>query len=148
MDAWQLVGCKQTMSFAHNTTTELWQNFKPKSAQITGQISANWVNLTQYLPNMFDTFNPNLEFMRWAGVIVNDELQPVADFEKLQVLGGLYAQFEYIGKPADYPETFLWFLNQYCPQNGLKIDGTRPHFEFIDASNSQKELIHIPVITL
>lgn len=144
-----LIGLRQTMSFAQNTTPLLWKGFMPRRKEIPA-VNPDLFSLQLYSEGFFEQFNPNAEFEKWAATAVVATEVPPAGMEMMVIPEGKYAVFQYKGNPANGAEVFGYILTEWLPQSGYVLDN-RPHFELLgekykNGSNDSEEAIYIPVI--
>ena len=67
-----LIGTRMTMTFAHNKTAELWKNFMPRRHEIVNNVDTLLYSMQLYSSSLFDAFNPNMEFEKWAAMEVTN----------------------------------------------------------------------------
>lgn len=125
----KLIGKNMTMSFAANTTAELWKSFMPRRKEIPHGVGQGLYALQLYPQDFFKNFDPTASFEKWAAMEVSD-VQGIPDgMETLILPAGLYAVFSYKG-PAGSPQPFQYILQTWLPSSAYELD-TRPHFEFL-----------------
>jgi AraC family transcriptional regulator len=144
----RIVGLKQNMSLAANTTGELWQQFIHQ-CRIEGiDLPGELVSAAIYPSGYFDHFQPQLIFEKWAGfAIAGDKLIPEG-LEELIIPAGLFAKFFYKGSPAD-PGIFQFIFSEWLPNSAYCVDG-RAHFELLGEAYrndhpDSEEYIFIPI---
>ncbi len=125
----KFIGKRQTLSLVQNTIGQLWASFMPHKKDIKAVIGSNLYSIATYDPNYFTQFNPNNLFERWAAVEVTDFLEVPKDMEILEILGGLYAVFEYKGLSSD-TSIFQYIYGTWLPASEYELD-QRPHFEVL-----------------
>lgn len=145
----QLIGLQKSMSFADNTTPELWRTFMSRKKEIQNGINSNLYSIQSYTKGFFENFDPSNQFTKWAAVEVSDfEIIPT-DMESFILPEGLYAVFHYKGLNTD-PSIFQYILGEWLPSSDYKLD-SRPHFEVLgdkyknNDPNSEEE-IWIPIL--
>lgn len=147
--AMKIIGLRQNMSFATNTTPELWRNFMPRLKEIEGRIDENRISMQQYPEGFFREFSPAAVFEKWAGVEVTGFNAIPPAMETFTIPGGLYAIFHYKGNPGNAPDVFRYILAEWLPQSGYTLD-IRPHFEILgerykNGADDSEEDIYIPI---
>jgi AraC family transcriptional regulator len=140
----RLVGQRQTMSLAINTTPELWRGFM----QQRGGLPTSGVrySLQHYPLGYFTNFSPETLFEKWAAQEVGDpDFVAPAGFEMLDLAGGLYAVFLHQGPASQGAATFQYIFETWLPSSNYVLDD-RPHFELLgekyrnDAPDSEEEI--------
>ncbi len=67
-----LIGKNKVMSFAMDKTKELWQSFMPERDKVINRLDENYYSMQIYPQNFsFETFDPTMEFTKWAAVEVD-----------------------------------------------------------------------------
>ena len=145
----KLLGMLQQMSFVHNTTRELWQRFMPRRKEITNSIGTELFSLEIYKPGFFDSFDPSVEFVKWAAVEVADFDQVPAGMHPLTIPEGLYAVFIHTGPASEGARTYEYIFRTWLPAVPFKVDD-RPHFalmgdKYKNNDPESEEEIWIPV---
>jgi AraC family transcriptional regulator len=125
----KLIGKKMTMSFASNTTAELWKSFMPRRKEIPHGVGQDLYSIQIYPKHFFEHVDPNASFDKWAAIEVSDLSAVPQDMEAITLPAGSYAVFSYKG-PAGSPEPFQYILQTWLPASEYELD-TRPHFEFL-----------------
>lgn len=126
----KLIGKRQTMSFANNTTGDLWKSFMPRRKEILNNTGTELYSMQLYPPLFFNNLNPNAPFDKWAAIEVTDFEKIPPGMETFTLEGGLYAVFQYKGAANDAAETFQYILGSWLPASKYLLD-TRPHFEIL-----------------
>lgn len=146
----KLAGLRMKMSINHDRTVELWKNFMFRRMEIRNRLNENFYSLQLYDPDLdFRDFTPETEFEKWAAIEVSDFKQVPANFKKHVLTGGLYAVFNFKGKPETFPNFFYFIFSTRLPASGYELD-SRAHFELLgskyrrDDPESEEE-IWIPV---
>ncbi|MXN93288.1 GyrI-like domain-containing protein [Flavobacterium sp. Sd200] len=144
-----LIGKKQIMSLANNTTQSLWASFMPLLSTIPNRLGVDRYSVQIYPENYFINFNPVTVFEKWAAVEVNSQKDIPIGMEVLTVPEGLYAVFHYKGNPSNGAEVFKEIFTVWLPQSGYSLDN-RSHFEVLgdkyrNASDDSEEEIWIPI---
>lgn len=145
----KLIGIRQNMSFAQNTTHKLWAGFMPRKREITNATSNERFSLQNYTDGFFEDFSPLAPFEKWAAMAVNDFDSIPDGMETFTIPAGKYAVFHYTGNSKNAPEVFRYILAEWLPQSGYSLD-TRPHFEILgdkyrNGDDDSEEDIYIPV---
>ena len=143
-----LIGQSLTMSVANNRTGELWQSFMPRLKEIPLRTNADLYSLQIYAPHYFETFRPDLEFVKWACTEVSAVEKLPLDMKMLELKAGTYAVFHYKGHPGN-PGVFQYIYGQWLPASKYRLD-ERPHFEVLGEKYKQnsphsEEEIWIPI---
>ena len=146
----KLVGKRLKMSFANDKTFTLWQSFMPERKNIVNCVSTDLLCVQVYdLSFDFKTFNPNMEFEKWAAVEVTNLDTIPAGMEAFTLCSGLYAVFMHKGAAHTAPKTFEYIFGTWLPDSDYRLDN-RPHFEILGAKyknndpNSEEE-VWIPI---
>ena len=144
------VGMKREMTFASDTTRELWKSFMEAKDAVNNRIGKEYYSIQVYHSSFsFKDFNPHIPFYKWAAVEVSDFNTIPGEMEKFVLPEGKYAVFNHRGGPAKAPETFGYIFGQWLPESEFILDN-RPHFEVLgekysnDKPDSEEE-IWIPV---
>lgn len=123
-----LIGKKVITSFANDKTVELWKSFMPKRNEIKNSIGEELFSVDLYRDtNFFKKFNPTREFEKWAAVEVSNFGTVPTEMSTLVIPSGLYAVFNYKGKPSEAQETFQFIYGCWLPNSVYKLDD-RPYF--------------------
>lgn len=144
-----LIGKSITMSFAANTTHELWHGFMSSRAEVPHVVGHELYSLQQYGVDFFRSFNPNTVFRKWAAVEVSAVSEIPEGMEHVTLEGGMYAVFDYKGDTKNAANTFQYIFGVWLPQSPYELDD-RLHFEVLGEKykngdpNSEEE-IWIPI---
>lgn len=125
----KLTGVSKTMSFAHYTIAELWQQFMPNRRFIENPVNNNLISLVNYSPTHFTKFSLDNTFERWAAVEVADFQSVPYPFNTFIIPAGVYAVFHYKGLNTD-PAIFQYIYGTWIPESEFALDN-RPHFEVL-----------------
>ncbi len=144
----KLIGKRMTMSFAANTTADLWKSFMPRRHEIVNRLGNVLYSMQIYPENFFENFNPMTPFEKWAAIEVSDAQSIPPAMETTILAAGLYAVFLHKG-PAGSPLPFQYILQSWLPASDYELD-TRPHFELLGENYKNndpdsEEEIWIPV---
>lgn len=145
----KIIGKRHTMSFANNTTGELFRSFMMQKKEIRNRANADLLCVHKYPEGFFNGFNPAVEFEKWAAAEVTD-FSPVPDgMETATVPAGLYAVFLFKGTQADAGAFFQNIFMNWFPASGYTLD-LRPHFDVLGSKYKNndpesEEEIWIPV---
>lgn len=144
----KLIGKRMTMSFAANTTADLWKSFMPRRHEIAQGVGQELYSIQIYPENFFKNFNPTTPFEKWAAIEVSDAHSIPPAMETTILPTGLYAAFLYKG-PAGSPLPFQYILQSWLPASDYELDA-RPHFELLgekykNNDPDSEEEIWIPV---
>ena len=145
----KLIGKRETMSFANNTTGQLWRGFMPHRNEIKNRTSNDLLSVQVYeaIPD-FTNFAPNTMFEKWAAAAVTDFTTIPAGMETYTLPGGLYAVFLYKGLSTD-DQVFRYIFGTWLPASDYVLDH-RPHFEVLgekykNNDSESEEEIWIPI---
>jgi AraC family transcriptional regulator len=144
----KLIGKRTTMSFAANTTPDLWKSFMPRRREIIHRVGDELYSVQVYPDMFFEKFNPQASFEKWAAMEVGAVQELLPGMETTILPAGLYAVFSYRG-PAGSPAPFQYIFQTWLPASAYRLD-TRPHFELLGAKYKNhdpdsEEEIWIPV---
>jgi AraC family transcriptional regulator len=145
----KLIGMKMLMSQADNKTPGLWKNFMRRRKEITSAVGTVLFSMQLYPSTYFDSFNPGIEFIKWAAVEVKDFDIIPEGMESFDLPEGLYAVFLHKGAPSEGVKTFQYIFQRWLPGSDFRLDN-RPHFELLgekykhDDPTSEEE-IWIPI---
>jgi AraC family transcriptional regulator len=150
MEEKKLVGKRRQMSFASNSTMELWQSFMPQLKEITNREGKELYSAEVYPASFFHNYNINNRFEKWAAVEVADHSNILPGMEALVFPAGLYAVFIHKGTADKGPETYRHIFMDWLPVSGFELD-TRPHFAVMGEKykrddEASEEEIWIPVL--
>ncbi|MFP9100518.1 GyrI-like domain-containing protein [Flavobacterium sp. RHBU_24] len=146
----QIIGLRQNISYANNTTHELWKSFMPRLKEVPNKIAHHRISLQNYPEGFFRDFNPYAFFEKWAGVEVTCFDAIPDGMETFTIPAGKYAVFHYKGNANNAPEVFRYILAEWLPQSGYTLDD-RPHFEILgekykNGEDDSEEDIYIPIV--
>ncbi|PBQ33475.1 GyrI-like domain-containing protein [Sphingobacteriaceae bacterium] len=144
----KLIGMQRSMSFAGNTTPQLWGSFMPRKEEIQNVVGSHLYSVQSYGADFFKYFDPKKEFTKWAALEVSNDQQVPKGMESFILPEGLYAVFHYKGLNTD-PSIFQYILGTWLPQSEYLLD-SRPHFEVLGAKYknndpASEEEIWIPI---
>ena len=97
----KLVGKHLRMSLVNNRTGELWGSFMSNVKEIDNAITSDKISLQVYPKIYFDSFDPTLEFEKWATIEVADFNNVSDQWDTFVLKGGLYAVFDHKGSAAE-----------------------------------------------
>lgn len=145
----KLIGKRLIMSFAKNTTFQLWNGFMPRRKEITNAVGTDRYSLQVYNEGFYRNFDPEATFEKWAAVDVTDFDAVPEGMDTLILPEGQYAVFNYKGTAEDAPETYKYIFMEWLPASGYVLDN-RPHFEIFGdkykhGDPESEEEIWIPV---
>lgn len=145
----KLVGMRLDMSFAQNTTHQLWAAFMPRKKEIANIVAEARCSLQNYAEGFFENFDAHAPFEKWAAVAVADFSSVPQGMETFTISEGKYAVFHYKGNAKDAPEVFRYILAGWLPKSGYTLDN-RPHFEILgekykNGADDSEEDIYIPI---
>lgn len=125
----KLVGMSLGMSLAQNRTAELWRSFMPRRSEIGQSIGQEFYAMQLYPAGYFEPFSPQTEFVKWAAVEVSDFENIPSEMKTFELVGGLYAVFQYKGLNTD-TSIFQYIYGTWLPNSAFSLDH-RPHFEVL-----------------
>jgi AraC family transcriptional regulator len=125
----RLVGKYLKMSLINNKTRELWGGFHPLVQELGLGLNVDKISLQVYPDNYFNSFDPNLEFVKWAAIEVSDFKNVPKEFNTFVLSGGLYAVFDYTGSSSN-KSIFDYIYSTWIPNSKYHLDN-RPHFEVL-----------------
>ncbi len=139
------------MSFAEDKTPTLWKTFSPLIKNISHR-DGNEKFSVQVYPNadFFTQFKITNTFKKYAGVKVLSHELTNNDLELLIIPEGLYAEFDYIGKPSLANDTYRYIFYDWLPSSPYQLD-SRPHLAIMsekykgEVDDSEEKLL-IPII--
>jgi AraC family transcriptional regulator len=144
----KIIGKRLTMSFAENTTGQLFASFMPRRNEIQNRANSDLLCVTNYPPGFFQGFSPTRPFEKWAAAEVTTDSAP-AEMETMTIPGGEYAVFLFKGTPANAGPFFQNIFANWFPASGYVVDD-RPHFDVLGSKYKNndpesEEEIFIPV---
>jgi AraC family transcriptional regulator len=125
----KIIGVCLPMSIVNNRTGEVWKSFMSRRKEIKNNVNSDLISLAIYDATYFQNFNPNQEFIKWAGVEVSDFSTVPSGFGSLTIPTGEYAIFMHQGSSTDN-SVFQYIFMEWLPKSAYKIDH-RPHFEVL-----------------
>lgn len=146
----RLVGQSIRLSMAENRVAELWKTFRLRAAEIQSRSDESFISMAIYdSADYFSDFRPDRQFTRWAAVEVSGVGDLPAGMESYLLHGGLYAAFEYQGRPAEFAAAALHIFQVWLPASAFVLDN-REHFEVLGPryrpdEPDAEETIWIPV---
>jgi AraC family transcriptional regulator len=145
----QLIGKRLVMSLSNNKTSELWKSFMPRQKEILNNVGSELYSIQVYNRLYFSSFNPDVEFEKWAAIEVTDIITVPAEMESFILPGGLYAVFLYKGATSKGSEIFNYIFGTWLPNSEYVLDD-RPHFEILgekykNEDPDSEEEIWIPI---
>ena len=124
----KFIGVNLNFTYADYRAFELWSSFMPRRKEIQNTLGTDLYNI-QINPEGF-TFGPNEFFVKWAAVAVST-FDFVPDcMEKIEILDGLYAVFNYKGDQTSAPAFFNSIYTEWLPNSEFDLD-SRPQFEIL-----------------
>ena len=100
----KLIGMHMKMSLAKNKTSELWQMFMSRRAEVGNRVTSSYFSMQVYGKGQEQLFSPTTLFEKWAAVeVLTHEVIP-DDMEAYSLGGGKYAVFLHKGLPAPFPK--------------------------------------------
>lgn len=144
----KLVGLHLSMSLVQNKTGQLWRQFAPRINEIGNRVTADKISMQIYPTDYYSAFSPARQFEKWATVEVSEFENIPKGMESFDLIGGLYAVFDYKGSSAD-TTIYQYIFSEWIPNSAFVVDD-RPHFEVLGKNyknndpNSEEE-IWIPI---
>jgi AraC family transcriptional regulator len=144
-----LAGIRKKKTLLHDKTRELWQEFMPRVKTVPNRTGNELYSAQIYPVDYFESFQPKVEFEKWAAAPVVHIGSIPENMELLLIPEGWYAVFHYKG-PAGDPKIFNYIFGVWLPSSEYQLD-ERPHFEILgdkyknDHPDSEEE-IWIPVL--
>lgn len=124
----KLIGKKIRMSLAENQTRPLWESFMPRKKRISNTDGIEFYSVESYDDlGFFEKFDPAKEFEKWVAVKVTNFDNVPEDMEAFLIPAGLYAVFQYKGRPSEAQPTYQYIYSKWVPNSEYSLDH-RPHF--------------------
>lgn len=144
-----LVGMRQRMSLAADTTAELWRRFMPRRGEIGNRATTDYLSMQVYNGSGNGPISPQTEFEKWAVVEVLSDNAIPDGMESYALTGGRYAVFVHQGPASAAPKTMQYIFGEWLPSSEYELDD-REHFEVLpesyDPQDPQaREEVWIPV---
>lgn len=145
----KIIGIRHTMSFANNTTGELFRSFMLRRNEIQQRANSELLCVHNYPEGFFRGFNPTTPFEKWAAAEVNSFDAVPDGMETATIPAGLYAVFLFKGTPASAGPFYQNIYMNWFPSSGYMLN-LRPHFDVLGSkykSNDpeSEEEIWIPI---
>ncbi|WP_309641689.1 GyrI-like domain-containing protein [Flavobacterium sp.] len=143
----KLIGKRIIMSLAENKTFDLWKSFMPHRKEITNNLTSELVSMKVYHEPL-RLGDMHQQFEKWAAIEVTDFDTIPNDMEAFDLVGGLYAVFDYKGLNTDIG-IFIYIFKTWLPNSEYMLD-ERPHFEILgekykNNDPDSEEAIWIPI---
>ena len=127
----RLIGAHVSTSFINDRTSETWRGFRPIMQTIPGRIGNESFSVKIYDASYsFSSFDPTVEFEKWAAVAVSDNAAVPDGLEPLTLPAGTYAEFTHVGLATTAPRIFGYIFGQWLPASPYELD-LRPHLEIL-----------------
>ncbi len=124
----KLIGQKKITSFAKDETFALWKSFAPRIKEIKNKVNADTYAVDIYPETtFFQQFDPKRAFEKWAAIAVTHYGQIPEGLETLVIPKGIYAVFNYKGRPSDAMANFQYIYGDWLPNSKHEMDD-RPYF--------------------
>lgn len=104
----------------------------PRRSEIDNVTSPELYSIQLLSPNYFESFQPKVEFDKWAAIEVNNYSFVPTGMETITIPMGLYAVFVHKGPANDGPKTFQYIFGTWLPKADYELDN-RPHFALMGA---------------
>ncbi|MGB2684253.1 MAG: GyrI-like domain-containing protein [Olleya sp.] len=147
-----VIGLKDNLTFITNAqgTGDLARQFMPRLNQIKNRVSTQKLSIQIYHDFDYAKMTPNTTFEKWVGVEVSNFDTVPQNMATLIIKKGLYAVFNYKGKPDGFFKAWQYIHTTWLPESGYSLDD-RPHFEKLPEdyhpSNPEvEEQIWVPII--
>jgi AraC family transcriptional regulator len=145
----KIIGKRHTMSFAENTTGQLFGSFMPRRNEIQNRTNTDILCVSIYPSGFFKSFNPTRPFEKWAAAEVNSSESIPVEMETMIIPSGLYAVFLFKGTMANAGPFFQNIYANWFPASGYVVDD-RPHFDVLGSKYKHndpesEEEIWIPI---
>lgn len=124
----KLIGIRMMMSLSDNKTSNLWQAFMPRRAEIKNRATTDFISMQNYGNDW--NFSPTALFEKWATVKVTSFENVPAGMETYLLQGGNYAVFFHQGLASEAPRVMQSIFGKWLPQSGYLLDN-REHFEIL-----------------
>jgi len=139
LSAKQLIGKRLSMSFSNDRTVELWKSFMPKRNEIKNRVSSDLFCLQVYEQVVrYEDFSADMIFEKWAAAEVSELSEIPEGMETLNLIGGLYAVFNYVGAASNFQPSFHYIFGTWLPNSIYDLD-QRVHFEILGAKYKNNE---------
>ena len=138
------------MSIAQDKTPELWRSFMPYRKKIKHAIGTDLYCVQIYDAALdFNHFTADTIFEKWAAIEVSEYSDMPDDMLPFTLTGGLYAVFDYVGRAADFGDTWHYIFYEWLPASDYQVD-TGEHFEILGSKYknndpTSKEEVWIPI---
>lgn len=126
----KLVGLSIKTTQSENKTRELWQNFRPRSRQLSQVLPGAYSVQIYPAGTSFGQFSPTMQFEKWAAVAVPDWTDVPEGLQKLEIPAGTYAKFMYQGTAPGFPRFAAYIFSDWLPRSGFRL-AERPHFDYM-----------------
>lgn len=145
-----LIGMRQSMSYANNTTPALWRKFMPRRKEVLQKLKSDLYAIQLYPPHVGPMCGDRDSlFEKWAAIEVTVPAPIPEGMEMIRLPPGRYAVFHHYGPASAFLKTFRFIFNDWLPGSEYLVDD-RPHFEVLpenyrpDDPNASEE-VWIPI---
>lgn len=145
-----MIGIHQSMSYANNTTPELWRRFMPRKKEIVNSLDSDLYSIQFYPPGSGPmSGDPYIVFEKWAAVEVSEPFSIPEGMEIMRLPAGKYAVFLHYGPASAFMKSFGFIFYDWLPVSEYLVDD-RPHFEvlpgnYLPNDPNTSEEIWIPI---
>ncbi len=102
-----------------------------RETKVINRSDENYYSMQIYPQNFsFETFDPTMEFTKWAAVEVDCADYMDHGMNKYLLQGGLYAVFIHRGPASEFSKAYTFIFSQWLPRSGYELD-YREHFELL-----------------
>lgn len=121
----------QSMSYASNTTPELWRRFMMRRKEVLDSLNTDRYSIQFYPPGTGPMSGDlNAVFVKWAAIEVSATASIPEGMETMVLPAGRYAVFQHHGPASAFMKTFGFIFNNWLPGSEYLVDD-RPHFEVL-----------------
>lgn len=144
-----LLGMKKGMSFSDDKTRELFMKFMPRRNEIHSISEDVYCVQIFENPKVFENFNPELQYEKWAAMAVRQDCEIPDGMEVLPIPQGQYLHFVFSGSMSDFSILMGDLISRWMPKNGWQLDA-RPQFQVMgekykNNDPSSEEDVFVPV---
>lgn len=130
LHAMRVVGIHRTMSFADPAMRELWQAFRPRTKEIGGRASEDFVSVRVFERPVKGAPTLESRFEQWAAVEVTHFGEVPEGMDSHTLGGGPYVRFTYRGRASDFAMAARYIYGEWLPASDYEVDD-REHVEIL-----------------